>query len=91
MTFSINLNHQLQSRAVEVDDEMMNGFLPHELITEHFSSLQMVPKQYLCKSAVVSAFPRALLQIFTVEDFQDNPLTPFVKGGMDIQTNPAPA
>jgi hypothetical protein len=80
MTFPINLNHQLQFRTVEIDDEMMNRLLPHELVTEHFSPLQIVPKQNLCKCAVVSEIPRALLQIFAVENFHDNPVTPFVKG-----------
>jgi hypothetical protein len=47
MTFPINLNHQPQLRAVEIDDEMMNRLLPHELVAEHFSSLQMVPQQNL--------------------------------------------
>ena len=79
MTLAVNLNHQLQLRAVEIDDEMMNRFLPHELVAEHFSPLQIVPEQHFCKSAVVSEFPGALLQISAVEDSQDNPLTPFAK------------
>src|SRR4029453_15900877 len=78
MTLTINFNHELQFRAVEIDDEMMHRLLPHKLIAKHFSPLQMVPKEHLCKCAVVSKFPR--VQIFAVEDFQDNPLTPFVKG-----------
>jgi hypothetical protein len=85
MTLTINFNHELQFRAVEIDDEMMHRLLPHELIAKHFSPLQMVPKEPLCKCAVVSKFPRVLLQIFAVEDFQDNPLTPFVKGELCIQ------
>jgi hypothetical protein len=93
MTPTVNFNHQLQLRAVEVDDEMMHRFLPHELVTEHFSPLQMVPQEHLCKCAVVSKFPGVLLQIFAVEDFQDNPLTPFVKGESPISrgTNNSPS
>jgi hypothetical protein len=80
MTLTVNLNHQLQLRAVEIDDEMMNRFLPHEWVVEHFSPLQIVPKQNLCECAVVSEIPGALFQISAVEDLQDNPLTPFAKG-----------
>jgi hypothetical protein len=86
MTFAVNLDRQLQLRAVEIDDEMMNRLLSHELVTHHFSPLQIVPKQHLCKGAVVSEFPRTLLKIFAVEDFQDNPLTPFSKGESFIAT-----
>src|SRR5262245_59190987 len=80
MTLTINLNHQPQLRAEEIDDEMMNRLLTHKLVTEHVSSLQMIPKQNLRQGAVVSEFPRALLQIFSVEDPQHNPLTPLSKG-----------
>ena len=83
MTFPIDFNHQLQFRAVEIDNRVVDRLLSHELIAKHFSPLQVVPKQYFCKGAVVSEVSRALLQIFAIEDFQDNPLTPFVKGELD--------
>ena len=85
MTFTVNLDRQLQLRAVEIDDEVMDRLLSHELIAKHFSPLQMVPKQNLCKGAVVSEIPGALLQVSAVEDFQDNPLTPFSKGEYRIK------
>ena len=80
MTLTINFNHQLQLRAVEIDNRVMDRLLSHELIAKHFSPLQVVPKQYLCKGAVVSEVSGALLQIFAVEDSQHNPLAPFIKG-----------
>ena len=87
MTFAVNLNRQLQLRAVEVDNEVMDRLLSHELIAKHLSPLQMVPKQNLCEGAVVSEIPGALLQVSAVEDFQDNPLAPFSKGEYRIKLN----
>jgi len=66
MALAVNLNYQLQLRAIEIHDIFVNGSLSQEGVAQHSASFQLVPEQYFSQGAVSSEFARTLLQFWVV-------------------------
>ena len=66
VTIAINLDHQFQLRAIEIDNVFVNGSLSQEGIAQHFAALQFVPEQYFRQGAGLPEFTRTLFQFWVV-------------------------
>ena len=63
---TINLNDQLQLRAIEIDDVFVDGPLSQKLIAEHFVVFQLVPQQHFSQGTVLPEFSRTFFQFLVV-------------------------
>ena len=60
MALTIDLDHQLQLRAIEIHDVFVDGPLSQEGVAQHFASFQLLPEQHFSQGAILSEFSRTL-------------------------------
>jgi hypothetical protein len=66
VAIAIYLNHQFQLRAIEIHDVLVNRLLSQEGETKHPAAFELIPEQYFSQGAILSEFPRTLLQFWVV-------------------------